>query len=138
MKVGWATHKQLNGAMFQWLCYVVVFRQGLAWPAGIPDLTKYHYKVESHFLVESAWQSVGDTDDPRAEAVLLWLANSEVHLCKDKVILYGDSDIYHVSQYSVYTVNDTWEACVNAYGVWEGEDVVIYFQLVKDGEAQCG
>ena len=105
------------------------------------DSKKEHFSAACRLELQSASAYLaslhpGDTDDPRAEAVLLWLANSEVHLCKDKVILYGDSDIYHVSQYSVYTVNDTWEACVNAYGVWEGEDVVIYFQLVKDGEAQ--
>ena len=109
---------------------------GLPWPAGIPDLTKYEYKVESSIFPDSSWQRVCDTDDPRPEAVLLWLANYEVHLSGDKVILYGDSNIYHVSEHSVLSRNDTWEACIEAYGVWEGEDVVIYFKLVKDGVAQ--
>ena len=125
-------------AVYRVVCYRsdIGFLPGLPWPAGIPDLAKYEYKVISPFEPDNSWLRVCDTDDPRPEAVLLWLANYEVHLCGDKVILYGDNNIYHVSKHSVHTVDDTWQACIEAYGVWEGEDVVIYFQLVKDGVAQ--
>ena len=92
--------------------------------------------MESQYIVESDWQRIGDTNDPRPEAVLIWLANSEVYHCGRKDILYGDSDIYYVKKHSIYMADGQWAACIEAYGVWEAEDVVIHFQLVDDGQAQ--
>lgn len=109
---------------------------GMPWPAGVPDTSKYQYKVESQYIVESDWQRIGDTNDPRPEAVLIWLANSEVYHCGRKDIFYGDSDIYYVKKHSIYMADGQWAACIEAYGVWEAEDVVIHFQLVDDGQAQ--
>ena len=74
----------------------------MPWPAGVPDTSKYQYKVESQYIVESDWQRIGDTNDPRPEAVLIWLANSEVYHCGRKDILYGDSDIYYVKKLNLH------------------------------------
>ena len=148
MKVGWATCLiWIFSCACLWLAGHFSFivhawkfspaDSGMPWPAGVPDTSKYQYKVESQFLVESDWHRIDDTDDPRPEAVLIWLANNEVYLCGRKDILYGDSDIYYVKKHSIYNMADGhWAACIEAYGVWECEDVVIHFQLVYDGQAQ--
>ena len=66
----------------------------------------------------------------------VFACNNEVYLCGRKDILYGDSDIYYVKKHSIYMADGHWAACIEAYGVWECEDVVIHFQLVDDGQAQ--
>eukprot|EP00435_Cladocopium_sp_Y103_P013753 s3223_g3.t1 len=106
MKVGWAT------------CLIWKFTCACLW-SGVPDASKYQYKVESQYIVESDWQRIDDTDDPQPEAVLIWLANYEVYRCGRKDILYGDSDIYYVKKHSIYKADGQWAACIEAYGVWE-------------------
>ena len=76
----------------------------------------------------SAPRNLGDLDDDRLEALLMWVKNFYVHKIPGTTCVCYQQDVYYINAHTVKQ-SPEWEATIAVYSVWEQENQRIIFRL---------